>query len=116
MTASAVPESDRIFLFFYGTLKRGEPGHELLLPGAEYVATVSVSNLRWIEDAEYPSCIETDDGSERVTGEVWSVPRSNLSVLNEYEGENYRLAKLRDSNLHAYLLREREADKFAAAT
>lgn len=108
-------ESDKLYLFVYGTLRRGEPGHELM-SGAEFVATVMKTHLRWIREAEYPSCIETDSALDCVVGEIWSVPRTDLPMLNDYEGENYELVKLRGSNLHAYLLREQKADKFAAAT
>lgn len=103
---------DRLHLFVYGTLKRGEPGHELLT-GATFVATVAKTHLRWIREAEYPSCIESDDPTEVVTGEIWDVPSTDLPILNDYEGDNYKLVKLRDSNLYAYLLKENTADEFS---
>ena len=111
MTATPKAAPDRIYLFVYGTLKRGEPGHELM-SGATFVGTVTKSNLRWIESADYPTCVETDDPSETVTGEIWDVPMSDLPILNEYEGNNYRLVQLRNSNLHAYLLKEEPSDKY----
>ena len=107
---------DRLYLFFYGTLKRGEPGHDLMSSGATFVSMVVKTHLRWIETADYPSCIETDSEFDFVTGEIWDVPTSYLPILNEYEGKNYKLVKLRDSNLHAYLLREHDADRFVEST
>jgi gamma-glutamylcyclotransferase (GGCT)/AIG2-like uncharacterized protein YtfP len=109
------PNLDRIYLFVYGTLKRGEPGHELM-SGAEFIATVMKTNLKWIRDADYPSCIETDDATDFVVGEIWSVPKADLPLLNDYEGDNYKLVLLRKSNLYAYLLKENEADKFVETT
>ena len=105
--------SERLYLFFYGTLRRGEPGHELL-QGATFIATVMKTNLKWVKEAEYPSCIETDNAMDFVVGEIWDVPVANLPILNDYEGENYKLVQLRKSNLYAYLLKESEADKFVA--
>jgi gamma-glutamylcyclotransferase (GGCT)/AIG2-like uncharacterized protein YtfP len=116
MTATPKAATDRIYLFTYGTLKRGEPGHELMSSGATFVSTVMKTNLRWIREADYPSCIETDDATDFVAGEIWDVPASYLPILNEYEGKNYRLVKLRESNLHAYLLRESDADRFVETT
>ena len=115
MSATPKAAPDRIYLFCYGTLKRGEPGHELM-SGATFVGTVSLTNLCWIEGAGYPSCIETSSPSDVVTGEIWDVPMSDLPIINEYEGKNYRLVKLKDSNLHAYLLKDHDADRFVGTT
>jgi gamma-glutamylcyclotransferase (GGCT)/AIG2-like uncharacterized protein YtfP len=115
MTATPKAAPDRIYLFCYGTLKRGEPGHELM-SGATFVGTVKVDHLCWIRDAEYPSCIETTSAADTVVGEIWDVPLSDLPIINEYEGKNYRLVKLKDSNLHAYLLKENESDRFVETT
>lgn len=103
--------SDRLYLFVYGTLRSGEPGHELM-SRATFVCTAMVRNLKKINHAEYPACVETFDGSSIVEGEIWDVPVTDLELLNEYEGENYTLAQLHGSNLHAYLLKERDADRF----
>jgi gamma-glutamylcyclotransferase (GGCT)/AIG2-like uncharacterized protein YtfP len=106
---------DTIYLFVYGTLKRGEPGHELM-QGATFVSVVLKTNLRWIRDAEYPSCIETNDTTDFVVGEIWAVPAADLPLLDEYEGDNYRRVQLKDSNLYAYVLKEDTTEKFAAIT
>lgn len=104
-----------VFLFVYGTLKQGEPGHELMV-NARFVSRVMKNHLRWIRDAEYPSCIETEDPASYVVGEIWEVPVEDLPLMDEYEGENYERKMLRDSNLYAYLLKENTADSFAAST
>jgi gamma-glutamylcyclotransferase (GGCT)/AIG2-like uncharacterized protein YtfP len=100
-----------VFIFTYGTLKRGEPGHELMA-GARFVSTVMKTNLKWIREADYPSCIETNDATDFVVGEIWEVPINDLPLLDEYEGSNYRRVLLKDSNLHAYVLKENEADEY----
>lgn len=107
--------AETVYLFVYGTLKQGEPGHELMA-GATFVATVLKTNLRWIRDAEYPSCIETNDTTDFVVGEIWAVPAADLPLLDEYEGDNYRRVQLKDSNLYAYVLKEDTTEKFAAIT
>jgi gamma-glutamylcyclotransferase (GGCT)/AIG2-like uncharacterized protein YtfP len=100
-----------VFLFVYGTLKQGEPGHELMV-NARFVGTVMKTNLRWIRDAEYPSCIETDDPTDFVVGEIWEVPVEDLSLMDEYEGSNYVRKMLQHSNLYAYLLKDKAVDEY----
>lgn len=107
--------NDTLFLFVYGTLKKGEPGHELMV-NARFVSRVMKNHLRWIRDAEYPSCIETEDAIDYVVGEIWEVPLADLPLLDEYEGDNYVRKQLKDSNIFAYLLKENTADSFAATT
>lgn len=104
-------DNDKIFLFVYGTLKKGEPGHELMVK-ARFVSTVMKTNLRWVRDAEYPSCIETEDPTDYVVGEIWAVPVSDLPLMDDYEGSNYTRKQLRDSNLFAYLLKDKEVDEY----
>jgi gamma-glutamylcyclotransferase (GGCT)/AIG2-like uncharacterized protein YtfP len=120
MTPQPQPQRDAVaedivFLFVYGTLKRGEPGHELMRD-ARFVATVMKTHLRWIRDAEYPSCIETEDPMDFVVGEIWAVHVRSLPLLDDYEGENYRRVQLKNSNLLAYVLKENTADEFAETT
>lgn len=100
-----------VFLFVYGTLKEGEPGHELMV-NARFVSTVLKTNLRWIRDAEYPSCIETEDVTDYVVGEIWEIPNEDLPLMDEYEGTNYVRKMLKKSNLYAYLLKDKHADEY----
>lgn len=116
MTATPKAAPDRIYLFVYGSLRRDEPGHELLArSGAMFVAKVAKSHLRWIETG-YPTCIESDSASDIVEGEIWDVPAADLPLLNLYEGDNYKLVRLWNTNLHAYLLKDHDADKFVETT
>jgi gamma-glutamylcyclotransferase (GGCT)/AIG2-like uncharacterized protein YtfP len=105
-------DGNTVFLFAYGTLKNNEPGHELMI-GARFIATVLKTNLKWIREAEYPSCIETDDAMDFVVGEIWEIAVGDLPLLDEYEGENYKRVMLRNSNLYAYVLKEKDADQYA---
>lgn len=105
-------DGNTVFLFTYGTLKRNEPGHELMI-GARFVATVMKTNLKWIREAEYPSCIETDDTTDFVVGEIWEIAIGDLPLLDDYEGENYKRVMLKNSNLYAYVLKEKDADEYA---
>jgi gamma-glutamylcyclotransferase (GGCT)/AIG2-like uncharacterized protein YtfP len=115
MEQAAKSPAEFVYLFVYGTLKRGEPGHELMA-GAQFVSTVLKTGMKFIRDAEYPSAIETNDSTDYVVGEIWAVPAADLPLMDEYEGENYKRVILKDSNLYAYVLRENESDKFATLT
>lgn len=103
------------YLFAYGTLKRGEPGHELM-KDAQFVSVVMKTHLKWVHDAEYPSCVETDDATDYVIGEIWAVPMKDIPLLDDYEGQNYTRVQLKNSNLLAYVVKEDESDRFVETT
>jgi len=74
---------------------------------------VMKNHLKWIREAEYPSCIETNDATDYVVGEIWEIAIGDLPLLDEYEGSNYRRVMLQNSNLYAYVLKEHDADQYA---
>lgn len=110
-----IVSEDIVFLFVYGTLRSGEPGHEFLKNG-RFVSTVMKTHLKWIPDAEYPSCIETNDSTDYVVGEIWALPVRDLPLMDDYEGSNYTRVQLKNSNLLAYVLKENESDSFVELT
>ncbi len=107
-------DGDTVFLFAYGTLKRGEPGHELMV-GARFVSTVMKTGLKWVRGTDYPSAVEGDT-LDYVVGEIWEVAVGDLPLLDEYEGDNYTRVLLPHSNLYAYLLKDDTKDKFVETT
>jgi len=107
-------DGNTVFLFTYGTLKRGEPGHELMI-GARFVATVLKTGLKWVRDTEYPSAVPGDT-LDYVVGEIWEIAIGDLPLLDSYEGENYERVLLPDSNLYAYLLKDDTKDKYVETT
>jgi|SRR5271154_302278 len=106
--------AETVFLFVYGTLKRGEPGNELM-KNSRFVSVVMRTGLTWVRTADYPSAVRGET-IDYVVGEIWEVPLVDLPMLDEYEGQNYERVLLPDSNLYAYLLKEREADRFVETT
>ena len=71
-------------LFVYGTLLRGESNHALL-GDAKPLGDVSTHPAYELADAgEYPAMLE--GGSTRVLGQLYEVPTSRLSEIDEYEG------------------------------
>jgi len=107
-------DGNTVFLFAYGTLKRGEPGHELMI-GARFVSTVMKTGLKWVRGTDYPSAVPGDT-LDYVVGEIWEVGVGDLPLLDEYEGENYERVLLPASNLYAYLLKDDTKDKFVETT
>jgi gamma-glutamylcyclotransferase (GGCT)/AIG2-like uncharacterized protein YtfP len=102
---------ETIILFVYGTLKKGEPGHELL-GRADYVGDLTLHGLVLVP-GEYPSAVI---GEGSVSGEVYLVPESSLPLLDEYEGPNYR--RIERFGIHVYILKEEEkaSETFAGMT
>lgn len=80
-----MPSEQRTELFVYGTLRRGEPAHALLV-GAELVAAAvrTAPAFELLDLGEYPALV--GGGSTAVAGEVYAVPSELLARLDEYEG------------------------------
>jgi gamma-glutamylcyclotransferase (GGCT)/AIG2-like uncharacterized protein YtfP len=104
--------NDSIFLFVYGTLRKDEPGHELMA-GARFVGNIALPGISRISDQyrDYPTAVE--DGLGEVYGELYEVPTKDMPLIDDYEGSNYR--RIQKDNIHVYVLKE-ETDHSMAAT
>ncbi len=82
-------------IFVYGSLKRGFKQHERHMKGARFVAATRTKEAAYTlmavldPDASdhYPSM--KTGGTLHVAGELYEVNDAALSMLDEYEGENY---------------------------
>jgi len=72
-----------IALFVYGSLKRGFR-HEDMLRGALRVGPAAAAPYLLVEYRGYPAMVPAEDGV--VQGELVSVDRDMLLVLDEFEG------------------------------
>jgi gamma-glutamylcyclotransferase (GGCT)/AIG2-like uncharacterized protein YtfP len=76
-----------ILLFVYGTLKRGQPRHDLLA-GATFVGGAVTEPLyRLVHLGRYPGLVPAAAGAgTAVHGELWRVDAAARARLDEYEG------------------------------
>lgn len=94
--AGAQAELDLVFV--YGTLRRGEVHHDVLLDaGARFVGLGRITGRLWDLGA-YPGVVRAEgaereagpEGREEVRGELYRLadPRAALAVLDELEGHD----------------------------
>jgi len=77
---------NKIFLFLYGTLKRGQKNHHFLA-GQEFHGEATTMPLyRLYALGWYPGLVlDMEDGLE-VKGELWAVDETTLARMDAYEG------------------------------
>lgn len=97
--------SERVRLFVYGSLKRGFANHAVLR-GAEFVSECRTAPYyRLFDLGAYPALAE--GGSRSISGELYLYPVAQFSMLDEFEGTQYRrgTVTLQDgAEAEAYLL------------
>ena len=87
-------------IFVYGSLKRGFKQHERHMKGARFIAATKTKDAGYTlmavldPDASdhYPSMKK--GGKQKIVGELYEVSDAALSLLDEYEGENYNRASI----------------------
>ena len=87
-------------IFVYGSLKRGFKQHDRHMKGARFVAATRTNEPAYTliamldpdASAHYPSM--KTGGQHHVAGELYEVSDAALSMLDEYEGENYNRATI----------------------
>jgi gamma-glutamylaminecyclotransferase len=98
----------RVLLFVYGTLMRGESAHELLGPSARFVAEANTEpRFTLVDMGEYPAL--RDGGTSAVRGELYEIDAMLLPALDRYEDvpEMYerRLIAVQGREALTYVLR-----------
>src|SRR5690606_14817646 len=78
---SQPPPTAKEFLFVYGTLRRGHPGH-WRLGTARFVADATVNGTLF-DRGRYPALVLGGEGIAR--GEVWECTAETLRALDAYE-------------------------------
>lgn len=96
-------------LFVYGTLMRGQSGHDQM-KGAKFLGkarTAPVYNLKTLEgDRTFEGLVK--DGEKSIPGELYQVSYPQLAKLDDWEWDVYRreMIKLEDGRLaDAYVFR-----------
>jgi gamma-glutamylcyclotransferase (GGCT)/AIG2-like uncharacterized protein YtfP len=98
--------AEGVFLFAYGSLKRGFRHHDLLV-GARFVDEVeTAAGYYLVLLGEYPALAEGGDGT--VHGELYTVQNELFEDLDAFEGSDYERRDVRlaaGGIAHAYFVR-----------
>ena len=82
-----------IFIFVYGTLKKGKRAHHLL-SGAKLIGSGIVRGYDMYIVSDYPGIVK---GEGTVKGEVYEVDEDILKKLDEYEGVPLLYTRIEDT-------------------
>lgn len=80
-----------MYIFVYGTLKKGEPNH-YLLSGSEFICpTETKEKYTMLDMGRFPGVLKEDfsDRSVSIKGEIYDVDEKTLRNLDTYEGDWY---------------------------
>lgn len=84
-------QENKNYVFVYGTLKKGQPRHEILIDGnAEFVDEAVLEGYEMYDTGYYPGIVE---GKGVIYGEVYKVSDDLIEVLDIIEGVDYNLFK-----------------------
>jgi len=75
----------KIYIFVYGTLKKGTRQHNRLMKNAEFVGIGTTTTKYVMCNYGYPMIFEDKNG-HIIKGEVYKIPISDLYILDRYEG------------------------------
>lgn len=75
-----------MFVFVYGTLKRGHRNHHLL-KDSKFECQAEIKGFELYDLGPYPAVIESGDLEDRVKGEIFEIDESALARLDELEEE-----------------------------
>ncbi len=77
-----------VFIFVYGTLRKGASNH-FRLEGASYITESVLSGALYVIDW-YPGMVLGNDVKQTVLGEIYKVSVEMLNLLDDYEGAEYQ--------------------------
>ena len=103
--------NDPLLLFVYGTLKRGERNHPLLMDEKYLGDTGTSPDYLLVDLGPYPGMVEKPLGGFSVQGELFEIPYKLIIELDKTEGSpflfNLELITLADgSKAFSYLYKQ----------
>jgi gamma-glutamylaminecyclotransferase len=82
----ANPGAKGSLLFLYGTLKRGQINHHLVMKQRFVAPAQTQPGFTLYELDGYPGMVAATEGRDGVIGEIWQIDAACLTLLDEFEG------------------------------
>ncbi|WP_321428774.1 gamma-glutamylcyclotransferase family protein [uncultured Methanolobus sp.] len=97
-----------MYLFVYGTLRKGDPNHAHLKDSHFLCSTQTAGKYVMIDLGAFPGVLKHEDISQMpvsaIMGEVYDISEETLEKLDRYEGEWYYREEIRLENGLAALM------------
>ena len=76
-----------VYVFVYGTLKRGEANHGVMESAdGEFMAESKLAGYYIVNTPWYPFAAKSDNDDDYIEGELYKVPADKLHILDTLEG------------------------------
>lgn len=76
-----------VYVFVYGTLKRGEANHGVMESAdGEFMAESKLAGYYMVNTPWYPFAAKSDNDDDYIEGELYKVPADKLHILDTLEG------------------------------
>lgn len=76
-----------VYVFVYGTLKRGEANHGVMESASgEFVSESKLAGYYMVNTPWYPFAAKSDNDDDYIEGELYKVPADKLHILDTLEG------------------------------
>lgn len=76
-----------VYVFVYGTLKRGEANHGVMeSANGEFVSESKLAGYYMVNTPWYPFAAKSDNDDDYIEGELYKVPADKLHILDTLEG------------------------------
>lgn len=80
-------DDQSVYVFVYGTLKRGEANHGVMeSANGEFVAESKLAGYYMVNTPWYPFAAKSDNDDDYIEGELYKVPADKLHILDTLEG------------------------------
>ena len=93
--------AETYILFVYGSLLKGQYGHEKYMQSAKYIEDAEINGDLRFFTSEYPVMI-LNDSKTYVKGELYEVDAETLEKIRDFEGLNERFTWYEESDISAY--------------
>jgi gamma-glutamylcyclotransferase (GGCT)/AIG2-like uncharacterized protein YtfP len=81
-----VIEGDNFLLFVYGTLMRDGSRNMAISDQAFIREAVTKTGYQLLDLGSYPGLVRVDQDGRQVSGELWEIHKSRMSLLDRIEG------------------------------
>lgn len=93
----------RVNLFVYGTLRRGQQANPMLKSGKLLKSGMVLPKYTMYTAGLYPFAVRTDKPDDVLIGDLYDIPTRILPMLDQYEGVPTMYERVFDTDINAFI-------------